>query len=187
VVRHITGEFTDAYSPTIEDSYSTTLVVDRTHEYHLQVVDTSGQDELSLLPSSYVFNVDAYILVYSVMSLASFHVIQTIYQRLVSAAGLLTGRFPLVLVANKTDAADGVDTQREVSTDAGRSLAACWHAAYVETSASRGVNISRVFDLLGQRLKDADDGQFLMSTTGFNQRKKRWWRRFTCTASDTMS
>jgi len=178
----------DAYSPTIENNFSTTLRVDRTHEYSLQLVDTCGHDELSVLPSSYVFNVDAFILVYSVMSVASFQAVQNIYEHLASAGGLLPGRFPLILVANMTDVpASEADLPRQVTTEMGRALACRWRAAYVETSAVEGVNVSRLFDLLGQRLKDADDGQFLMSTSAIQRRKTSWWRRLTCTSSDVMS
>jgi GTPase SAR1 family protein len=167
------------------------------------VVDTAGQDELSLIPSVYAVNVDGYVIVYSVQSLASFHVAQSIYERLISTTGLQTGRFPVVLVANKVDLKPAplppVNAQppwmvgasrpetpsrleqqqqqadpctervpRSVSTEAGRMLAAQWQATYVETSALDDINVSRVFNLVAGRLKEADDGRFLMSTTGLN-------------------
>jgi GTPase SAR1 family protein len=208
----------------------------------LQVVDTAGQDELSLIPSIYAVNVDGYVLVYSVQSLVSFQIVQSIYQRLIAASGLLTGRFPVVLVATKVDLKPAprprvelppwlVDRQpnnehppmlemsyetsnefvpRVVSCEAGRSLAAEWQAAYVETSALDDINVDKVFDLVGQRLRDADDGRFLMSTTGLNEkpawsrrktktaipkRKKHqhksvldsWWRKLSCTSSTAVS
>jgi len=201
------------------------------------VVDTSGQDELSLIPSMYAINVDGYILVYSVQSTESFKVVQSIYERLVSTAGLTIGRFPVVLVANKIDLKPAprppldlpswlVGTQgeadisrppsvpdvteselapRAVSCEQGRALAARWQATYVETSALDCVNVSKVFEQIGERLKAVDDGQYLMSTTGLNQRsswmrrrrsksnsgnRKRvdaWWRKLMCTSSTAVS
>jgi GTPase SAR1 family protein len=209
----------------------------------VQVVDTAGQDELSLLPSIYAVNVDAYVLVYSVQSMVSFQIVQSIYERLIAASGLLTGRFPVVLVATKVDLkpaprprvelppwlidshqSDGETPPRSltpetafyefvpriVSCEAGRSLAAQWQAAYVETSALDNINVAKVFEIVAERLKEADDGRFLMSTTGLNEkpswsrRKSKvpipkrgrlkqkpvldsWWRKLTCTSSTATS
>lgn len=187
VGRFVTGEFNNVYSPTIENNFSAVVSADRKHQYNLQILDTSGQDELSLLPSSYVFNVEAYILVYSVTSMSSFNTVQSIYQQLATAGGLLPGRFPVVLVANKIDAiAADADVQREVSTDAGCALATLWRASYVETSAALDLNVSRMFDLLAQRLKDADDGKYLMSTFGVVRRKPPWWKRLMCATPDSL-
>lgn len=204
----------------------------------MQVVDSAGLDELSEIPSIYAVNVDGYVLVYSVQSAASFTVVQSIYERLISTTGLVAGRIPVVLVAsktdlkqapqspvdlppwlaasqNKTDGSSPVDmfdtstntsVPRAVTGEQGRCLAAKWQAPYVETSALDGVNVAKVFDLVAEQLKDTDDGRYLMSLTGLNDRslwmKRRpklshhfikhskheqktnsWWRKLMCTSS----
>jgi len=37
-------------------------------EYQLELIDTAGQDELSIVSGSHLMNVDGYILVYAVIS-----------------------------------------------------------------------------------------------------------------------
>ncbi|CAB1326832.1 unnamed protein product [Coregonus sp. 'balchen'] len=51
-------------------------------EYHLQLVDTAGQDEYSIFPQTYSIDVNGYILVYSVTSNKSFEVVQVIHEKL---------------------------------------------------------------------------------------------------------
>ncbi|MGH0135681.1 UNVERIFIED_CONTAM: hypothetical protein FKN15_057896 [Acipenser sinensis] len=55
-------------------------------EYHLQLVDTAGQDEYSIFPQTYSIDINGYILVYSVTS---------------------NKRVPIMLVGNKKDLRHG--------------------------------------------------------------------------------
>ena len=46
----------------------------RGHEYELQLVDTAGQDEFSIMPPNYSVDIHGYVLVYSIDSMKSFEV-----------------------------------------------------------------------------------------------------------------
>jgi Ras family protein len=162
-----------------------------------QVVDTSGQDNLSILPAAYAANVHGYMLVYSVSSSTSFQVVQVIYQRLLSTSGLQPGRFPVVLVANKSDLDDpssrGTEASlREVSIKAGRDLAARWGAGFIETSAKNDVNVMTAFEMVAARLKEVDDGRprsmMIRAHKVLGGKKGHgWWRKFSCaSSSDTL-
>lgn len=58
-------------------------------EYELKLVDTAGQDEYSILPTQYSFDIHGYVLVYSITSLKSFEIIQIIYDKLLDMTGKL--------------------------------------------------------------------------------------------------
>lgn len=72
-------------------------------------------DEYSILPYSFIIGVHGYVLVYSVTSLHSFQVIESLYQKLHEGHGKT--RLPVVLVGNKAD----LSPDREVQAVEGRS------------------------------------------------------------------
>lgn len=49
-IQFVENHFVDSYDPTIENTFQKTLKI-RGQEYSLQVIDTAGQDEYSILPS----------------------------------------------------------------------------------------------------------------------------------------
>ncbi|XP_077792861.1 GTP-binding protein Rheb isoform X3 [Podarcis muralis] len=69
-IQFVEGQFVDSYDPTIENTF-TKLITVNGQEYHLQVVDTAGQDEYSIFPQTYSIDINGYILVYSVTSIKS--------------------------------------------------------------------------------------------------------------------
>ncbi|KAJ1062455.1 hypothetical protein K5549_016960, partial [Capra hircus] len=98
--QFVEGEFLEDYDPTVENTYSKIVTVGK-DEFHLHLVDTAGQDEYSILPYSFIIGVHGYVLVYSVTSLHSFQVIESLYQKLHEGHGKT--RLPVVLVGNKAD------------------------------------------------------------------------------------
>jgi len=57
------------------------------HEYDLNLVDTAGQDEYSIMPPNYSLDIHGYILVYSIDSRKSFDVCSTLHDKLVDLIG----------------------------------------------------------------------------------------------------
>ncbi|XP_035112826.1 GTPase RhebL1 isoform X2 [Callithrix jacchus] len=98
--QFVEGEFVEGYDPTVENTYSKIVTLGK-DEFHLHLVDTAGQDEYSILPYSFIIGVHGYVLVYSVTSLHSFQVIESLYQKLHEGHGKT--RVPVVLVGNKAD------------------------------------------------------------------------------------
>ncbi|XP_027805694.2 GTPase RhebL1 isoform X2 [Marmota monax] len=110
--QFVKGEFLEGYDPTVENTYSKIVTLGK-DEFHLHLVDTAGQDEYSILPYSFIIGVHGYVLVYSVTSLHSFQVIESLYQKLHEGHG-------------KT---------REVQAVEGKKLAESWGATFMESSA----------------------------------------------------
>ncbi|KAH0629267.1 hypothetical protein JD844_011206 [Phrynosoma platyrhinos] len=98
--QFIDGEFLDCYDPTVESTYNKMLMVGK-DEFHLQLVDTAGQDEYTILPHSFTIGIHGYVLVYSVTSLKSFQVVKSLHSKLYESRGKT--RMPVVLVGNKAD------------------------------------------------------------------------------------
>ncbi|MEE6471344.1 hypothetical protein FKM82_009244 [Ascaphus truei] len=128
-LQFVKGDFPEEYDPTIENTWSKSLVLG-TDEFDLQLVDTAGQDEYSLLPHSFVLGIHGYVLVYSVTSLKSFQIANGIHTKLQDRRG--KSLMPIVLVGNKNDLPA---QSREVKTEDGKKLADSWGAAFMEASA----------------------------------------------------
>lgn len=137
-IQFVENQFVDSYDPTIENTFSKTVKI-RGQDYQLDLIDTAGQDEYSLVPQSYIMNIDGYVLVYSVTSYKSLEVVKVIYEKLLDMTG--KKQVPLVLVGNKTD----LRMEREVSADEGKRLADQWRAAFCETSAKENQKINELF------------------------------------------
>lgn len=138
-IQFVENHFVDSYDPTIENTFQKTLKI-RGQEYSLQVIDTAGQDEYSILPQSYFVNIDGYVLVYSVNSRKSFEVVKFVYDKLLDMKGTING-VPVVLVGNKCDLA----TEREVPFEEGKRLADSWKVAFLETCAKEHHSVTEVF------------------------------------------
>uniref|UniRef100_A0A8C4YCG4 Uncharacterized protein n=2 Tax=Gopherus TaxID=38771 RepID=A0A8C4YCG4_9SAUR len=85
-IQIVEGQLVDSYDPAIENT-STKLITVNGQEYHLQLVDTAGQDEYSIFPQTYSIDSNGYILVYSVTSIKSFEVIKVIHGKLLDMVG----------------------------------------------------------------------------------------------------
>ncbi|XP_003475861.3 GTPase RhebL1 isoform X1 [Cavia porcellus] len=126
--QFVKGEFLECYDPTVENAYSKIVTLGK-DEFHLHLVDTAGQDEYSILPYSFIVGIHGYVLVYSVTSLHSFHIIENLYQKLHQGHGKT--QLPVVLVGNKAD----LSSDREVQAVQGKKLAESWGATFMESSA----------------------------------------------------
>ncbi|XP_041264429.1 GTP-binding protein Rheb isoform X3 [Onychostruthus taczanowskii] len=118
-IQFVEGQFVDSYDPTIENTF-TKLITVNGQEYHLQLVDTAGQDEYSIFPQTYSIDINGYILVYSVTSIK---------------------RIPIMLVGNKKD----LHMERVISYEEGKALAESWNAAFLESSAKENQHSIQTF------------------------------------------
>jgi len=137
-IQFVEDHFVDSYDPTIENTFLKTIKVGR-QEYELELVDTAGQDEYSIVPQSYSMNIDGYVLVYSVTSEKSFDVVKIIHEKLLDMTG--QSKLPVVLVGNKTD----LRMERALSTDDGKKLASEWGALFLEASAKENQKVRDIF------------------------------------------
>lgn len=151
-IQFVEGQFVDSYDPTIENTFTKTIIVSG-QEYHLQLVDTAGQDEYSIFPHSYTIDVDGYILLYSVTSYKSFEVVRVIHEKLLDMVGNL--QVPILLVGNKKD----LHMERVISFEEGKALAEAWTAPFLESSAKENQTAVEVFRRMILEVEKMEAGQ----------------------------
>ncbi|KAM5249771.1 LOW QUALITY PROTEIN: GTPase RhebL1 [Hipposideros larvatus] len=132
------GEFLEGYDPTVENTYSKIVILGK-DEFHLHLVVAAGQDEHSILPYSFIIGVHGYVLVYSVTSLHSFQVIESLYQKLHEGHGKIW--LLMVLMGNKAD----LSPNREVQAVEGKKLAESWGVIFMESSAQESQLAQGIF------------------------------------------
>ncbi|KAK9331651.1 P-loop containing nucleoside triphosphate hydrolase protein [Lipomyces starkeyi] len=155
-MRLVRSEWVDVYDPTIEDSYSTTRVIDG-QTFDLEVIDTAGQEEYRGLLSGLwqTGNVaDAYLLVYDITVPDSLLALDE-FDDLISNAQEINhsphAAPPIKMVAgNKCDLAH----HRAVSSAQGLAWARKHGCGFMETSALMTVNIEETFALTIRRIME---------------------------------
>ncbi|XP_051538554.1 GTP-binding protein Rheb isoform X1 [Myxocyprinus asiaticus] len=150
-IQFVEGQFVDSYDPTIENTFTKMITVNG-QEYHLQLVDTAGQDEYSIFPQTYSIDINGYILVYSVTSNKSFEVVKVIHEKLLDMVGKV--QVPIMLVGNKKD----LHMERVISCEEGKALAESWNAAFMESSAKENQTAVEVFKRVILEAEKMDGG-----------------------------
>jgi Ras family protein len=156
VIQFCENHFVDSYYPTIENTFTKTIKyrgngrislitiffsrVTNTLilEYSVEIMDTAGQDEYSILSSHHASSMNGYVLVYSISSRSSFDMIKIIRDKILDFTGLES--VPCVIVGNKSD----LNIQRQVSTEEGKELAQQWNCPTIETSAKHDENVCKL-------------------------------------------
>ncbi|XP_065053988.1 GTP-binding protein Rheb-like [Rhopilema esculentum] len=137
-IQFVEGQFVDSYDPTIENTFST-RIKHKGQEYQIDLVDTAGQDEYSMISQAYTVDVHGYVLVYSVTSQKSFEVVKDIREKLLDLTG--SAFLPIILVGNKTD----LHMERMISMEQGKTLADSWKAVFLESSAKENKCVRDIF------------------------------------------
>ncbi|KAJ7440507.1 small GTPase superfamily [Mycena galericulata] len=154
--------FVRTYDPTIEDAYRKQFVVDN-QMCSVEILDTAGQEEYSTVRSQWVREGQAFILVYSVTSRATFDRLQAFRQ----LAKQIKRADPMfILVGNKSDKIH----DREVTKEDGAALARMFGCEFIETSAKTAQNVDRVFADLVRALRQQHGRDY---PTGEEPRSKR--------------
>ena len=171
-LRFSSERFDDSYEPTYENSFVRVLHY-RSLDVECRIKDTQGLLSSDTFRSEYALGYHGYLLVYSVNSLPSFHIVKEINDRLTKLIG--TTHIARVLVGNKSDVggadggaaagaggAGGVENLRDsrdvggaggggggggrqVAYEMGAALASEWGVPFVECSAKSNVNVDRAF------------------------------------------
>ncbi|KAK1770579.1 rheb small monomeric GTPase [Phialemonium atrogriseum] len=150
-VRYVDNHFVESYYPTIESTFSKEVKV-RNQDYALEIVDTAGQDEYSILNSKHFIGIHGYMLVYSVSSMQSFEMIQVIREKILNHLG--SEKVPICIVGNKSDLRP---EQRQVSTEDGKKLADKFGCAWTEASARYDVHVAKAFELLIEEIEKSQN------------------------------
>jgi len=143
-IQFVQGIFVEKYNPTIEDSYRKQVNIDD-EPHMLEILDTAGTEHFTAMRELYMKHGNGFILVYSIISSATFNDLPDIKDQIVRVKE--TEDVPLMLVGNKCDLND----ERTVTKEQGEDMAEKMGASFLEASARAKVNVERIFiDLVKQ-------------------------------------
>lgn len=165
-VRFVESHFVESYYPTIENEF-TKIIQFKNHNYTLEILDTAGQDEFSLLNMQSLIGVKGIVLCYSVTNRNSFEMIPIIWDKLVDQLG--RDNLPVVVVANKIDIRDEDRSNnkftRYVTKAEGMQMASGivsadkkLQAGFIESSAKEDINVNAAIMLLLKKMEIVESG-----------------------------
>lgn len=147
------------YEPTIEDRFKHTAFING-REQNVEIIDTSGADDMEDLRAMAIRSAHAFMLVYSVDSAESLAALRHFKAEVSEALGCSFGgrsrklKIPMVLVGNKVDL--NGPHERQVSILDGATMAKdTLHCKFVEVSGRTGVNVDEAFARLLKKLGDS--------------------------------
>ena len=141
-LQYTSGHFVETYNPTIEDTYRKMVVLDgRTSVVF--ILDTAGADNFSSMRDLYMKKGSGFLLVFSLVSAASFEEIDSFLEQLKFCRERDSlDDVAVILVGNKSDLVE----EREVSREDAEAKAASLGCQYVETSAKTKENVVECFE-----------------------------------------
>jgi len=148
-IQFTQNHFVKEYDPTIENSYRKQI----TYEDEvciLDILDTAGQEEYSVMRDQYIHSGQGFILVYSVTCKTSFMALLELRNKVLQVKD--RDDFPMVLVGNKCDL-----QCREVSTQEAKESATKWDVPFFESSAKSRINVEETFKALVKEIRKLGD------------------------------
>lgn len=131
----------------------------------MDILDTAGQEEFSVMREMYMRTGEGFLLVYSVTSRQSFEEVASFYNQILRVKD--ADRVPLVLVGNKCD----LEIHRQVMTSEGQTLASSWGVPFFEASAFHRTNVDESFHQLIREIRN--DRQARRNPNGAKSRKPK--------------
>ena len=138
-IMYIQNVFISEYDPTIENSYRRAVQL-HGENYILDILDTAGEEEYSVIKDQYYRAGEGFVFVYSVTCKSSLEDIEELIKRVNLAKD--TENVPMVIVGNKCD----LDDTRELTTEDGKSLATKYKCPFFESSAKCRINVPDIFE-----------------------------------------
>lgn len=151
-IQFVENHYVESYYPTIENTFTKSLKY-KGQDYALEIIDTAGQDEYSILNQKHSVGIHGYVLVYAITSRTSFEMCNIIRDKILNYTG--TDFVPIVLVGNKAD----LHLQRQVPAEDAQKLAQEWNCAALESSARLNQNITKVFETMISEIERAGGQQ----------------------------
>ncbi|KAI5209037.1 hypothetical protein E4T42_02167 [Aureobasidium subglaciale] len=153
-VQFVDGHFVDSYYPTIENTFSK-VIKHKNQDFAVEIIDTAGQDEYTILNSKHFIGIHGYMIVYSVGSKQSFEMVRIIRDKILNHMGAES--IPLIIVGNKSDLRP---EQRQVKAEDGRKLAEELGCGWTEASARFNENVGKAFEgMVAEIEKGQEAGQ----------------------------
>lgn len=144
-IQLIKNYFEPIYDPTIEDSYKKQVIVDG-EVCHLDILDTAGQEEYSVMKEHYMRTGEGFLVVFAVNDAKSFEDWGTYREQIkrVKDADIV----PMVLVGNKSDL-----NERQVDIKSAREIAEMHGLPFVEASALTRMGVDDAFYTLVREIR----------------------------------
>jgi len=145
-IQFTQNHFIKDYDPTIENSYRKQVNLDN-EVIMLDILDTAGQEEYSVMRDQYIRTGGGFLLVYSVANKETFTALDDFRDQILRVKD--ENSFPMILIGNKCDLAD----ERQVETAEGADMAKRWGCSFFETSAKTRINIEECFEQLVREMR----------------------------------
>mmetsp|Transcript_16891 Transcript_16891/g.47623 ORF Transcript_16891/g.47623 Transcript_16891/m.47623 type:complete len:193 (+) Transcript_16891:104-682(+) len=149
-IQFTQNHFVREYDPTIENSYRKQITVDD-EACMLDILDTAGQEEYSVMRDQYINSGQGFVVVYSITCRESFDAIPELRNKILQVKDV--DEFPMILVGNKCD----LDKHREVPKEKGENLAKQWRIPFLESSAKARINVDEIFFTVVKDIRSNED------------------------------
>jgi len=165
-IQYIQNHFIKDYDPTIENSYRKQIHLDG-ENIMLDILDTAGQEEYSVMREQYIRTGVGFLLIYSIAQKDSYSALEEYRAHILRVKG--SSNHPIVLIGNKCD----LESQRQVTTDDGKNMAKRFGCSFYETSAKDRINVEECFMQLVKDMKARSSGTATTTTTKTKTPKKK--------------
>ncbi|KAK9760434.1 RAS2 protein [Basidiobolus ranarum] len=152
-LQMVSNHFLETYDPTIENSYQKQTVIDDA-PCMLEILDTAGQEEYTILRDQWIRGGEAYLLVYSITSSSTLECGIEYFSQIKRVREDMD-RIPLILIGNKSDKS----SERQVSKEEGYAAATKMNCKFLETSAKTGLNVEEAFHELVRMIRASKEDQ----------------------------
>eukprot|EP00005_Dracoamoeba_jomungandri_P001497 CAMPEP_0174256760 /NCGR_PEP_ID=MMETSP0439-20130205/5962_1 /TAXON_ID=0 /ORGANISM="Stereomyxa ramosa, Strain Chinc5" /LENGTH=188 /DNA_ID=CAMNT_0015339519 /DNA_START=115 /DNA_END=681 /DNA_ORIENTATION=- len=152
VLRMTEDRFVEDPDPTIEDVYRRQTEVDN-QTCLMDILDTAGEDEYSVMRDIYFRRAGGFLLVYSVTSRSSFEELSLHKERICRARD--EESVAMVVCGNKCD----LEELKQVTTCEGQELATSLGCPFFATSAKHNTNVEEAFFQLVREINKNQDQQ----------------------------
>jgi len=165
-IQFTQNHFVKEYDPTIENSYRKQVTIDE-ESIMLDILDTAGQEEYSVMRDQYINSGQGFLIVYSVTARRSFETAGELRDKILQVKE--ADEYPIVLCGNKCD----LEEERKVSLEEGTEKAKEWDVRFFETSAKTRVNIEESFFELVRVMRKAEEKPGAKKKGGGPQRPEK--------------
>lgn len=114
----------------------------------MQIWDTAGQERFKTITETYYKGAAGVVLVYAVNDRKTFNSLENWIKQINESQ---PDSISKIIVGNKSDVPE---SQRQVSKAEGQALAKKYNVQFLESSAKDNFNISEIFNILGQQIKN---------------------------------
>ena len=148
ILRYVDEIYSESHISSLGVDYKVRTIQIDGKTIKLQIWDTAGQERFRTITSSYYRGAHGIILVYDITLPSSFKSVQSGWSQEIDSYA--SEDVSKILVGNKCD----LETERQVSMEAGQHFADMLGIPFLETSAKDATNVEDCFLKMGQQIKD---------------------------------